>query len=147
MADRGRGLIAFVSRLIRLRRDHPVLRQTRFLHAKIRAQDGVRDLIWRLPSGAELSSQDWHDAQSRCLCAEVRGAAEVPGSCLGEAMFAVFNAGGATEVHLPDGAWRLLIDTAEPDRPEAPHFAAATCVAAQSVQLFIRSTARQEPSP
>lgn len=142
------GLIAFVARLIRLRRDHPVLRQTRFLHAKIRAQDGVRDLIWRLPSGAELSSQDWHDAQSRCLCVELRGAAEGPrGLAAGEAMFAVFNAGDAIEVHLPEGQWRLLIDTADPDRPEAPHFAAATCVAAQSVQLFIRSTARQEPSP
>ncbi|WP_444451612.1 glycogen debranching protein GlgX [Rhodobacter capsulatus] len=139
-------LVDFVARLVRLRRDHPVLRQTRFLHAKVRAQDGIRDLIWRLPSGAELSSQDWHDSHSRCLCAEVRGAAEgQPGLAAQEAMFAVFNAGGTLEVHLPEGDWRLLVDTADPARPEALHPAAVTCVAAQSVQLFIRSTARQEP--
>ena len=138
-------LVDFVARLVRLRRDHPVLRQTRFLHAKTRAQDGIRDLIWRLPSGAELSSQDWHDPRSRCLCAEIRGAAEgPPGQAAQEAMFAVFNAGATTEVHLPEGPWRLLVDSAHPDHPETDFPAPLTCVAAQSVQLFIRSTAPQE---
>jgi len=141
-------LSSFVARLIRLRREHPVLRQNRFLHANVRLQDGIRDLIWRLPSGSELATQDWHDARARCLCAEIRGAAEgPPGLAANEAMFAVLNAGGAIEVRLPAGDWRLLVDTARPDVPEAAHPAAVTCVSPQSVQLFIRTIARQEPMP
>lgn len=141
------GLIDFVARLIQLRHDHPVLRQNRFLHAKIRAQDGVRDLIWRTATGVELCSQDWHDPRARCLCAEIRGAAEgPPGQAAQEAILAVFNAGAAIDVCLPEGEWDLLLDTADPERSETRHVAATTCVAAQSVQLFIRSTAQQEPS-
>lgn len=139
-------LCDFVARLIRLRQAHPVLRQSRFLHARVRAQDGMRDLIWRLPSGEEPAPQDWHDAQARCLCAEIRGAAEGPeGQAAYEAFFAVFNAGAQTDVVLPEGEWRRMLDTAAPEAPEAAHPERVTCVAAQSVQLFIRSTARQEP--
>jgi len=139
------GLTAFVARLVRLRRAHPVLRQTRFLHAKIRAQDGKRDLIWRLPSGAEPGPQDWHNAQAQCLCVEIRGAAEGPeGAAAREAVFAVFNAGPTTEVTLPEGRWTLALDSADPDAPERICHASITCVAAQSVQLFTRPTAQQE---
>ncbi len=141
-------LCAFVARLVRLRHDHPVLRQGRFLHARIRAQDGLRDLVWRLPSGAEPSAQDWHDARARCLCAEIRGAAEGPeGQVAHEAIFAIFNAGDAVEVRLPDGVWRQLLDTAHPEAAEMTQHEPVSCVAAQSVQLFLRSTARQEPQP
>ncbi|MFD2175482.1 glycogen debranching protein GlgX [Rhodobacter lacus] len=136
-------LCAFVARLAKLRHDHPVLRQSRFLHAKIRAQDGMRDLIWRLPSGAEPTAQDWHDANARCLCAEIRGAAEGPaGQVAHEAFFAIFNAGPTLNVTLPEGSWRQVLDTTRPEAPESTHAEPVTCVFAQSVQLFIRSTAR-----
>lgn len=136
-------LCAFVARLAKLRHDHPVLRQSRFLHAKTRDQDGMRDLVWRLPSGAEPASQDWHDANARCLCAEIRGAAEGPaGQVAHEAFFAIFNAGAQVAVHLPEGRWRQMLDTARPAAVEAEHPDPVTCVFAQSVQLFIRSTAR-----
>ncbi|MBZ4022468.1 glycogen debranching enzyme GlgX [Rhodobacter sp. TJ_12] len=136
-------LIAFVARLAKLRHDHPGLRQTRFLHARVRAQDGMRDLIWRLPSGEEPSTQDWHDAHARCLCAEIRGAAEGPaGQVAHEAFFIICNTGPALEVTLPAGRWRRVLDTAQPEAPEGNHPEPVTCVFAQSVQLFIRSTAR-----
>ncbi len=138
-------LVDFVARLARIRRAHPVLRQRRFLHANIRAQDGIRDLIWRLPSGQEPSPQDWHDPQARCLCAEIRGAAEGPeGGAAREAVFVIFNAGAAVEVALPEGRWTQILDSAAPDAPETACDAATACVAAQSVQLFTRPTAPQE---
>ena len=139
-------LIAFTARLTGIRRAHRVLRQRRYLHARHRLQDGMRDLIWRLPSGAEPEAQDWTDPGHMCLCIELRGAAEgVEGEADHEAIFAILNAGGPLEVHLPDGVWRFLLDTARPDAPEAAHDAAATCVSAQSVQLFVRRTgANQE---
>ncbi|WP_420343599.1 glycogen debranching protein GlgX [Paenirhodobacter sp.] len=134
-----RELTAFVARLAAIRRAHPVLRQRRFLHARVRAQDGMRDLIWRLPSGAEPRAQDWTDGQARCLCMELRGAAEGPeGEAAREAVFVICNAGESVEVQLPEGDWRQVLDSAAPDRPEAAHDAPSTCVAPQSVQLFTR---------
>lgn len=132
-------LAAFVGRMAAIRHAHPVLHQRRFLHSKIRHQDGIRDLIWRLPSGAEPSAQDWLDPEARCLCVEIRGAAEGPqGEAGSTAVFVICNAGPMVDVRLPEGRWRLLADSAHPTRPEADHAAVTSCVAAQSVQLFAR---------
>lgn len=140
-------LIAFTARLIALRRAHPVLRQTRFLHSRIRAQDGMRDLIWRLPSGAEPRVQDWHDPAALCLCAEIRGAAEgPPGLAAHRAVFVILNAGGAADVCLPEGRWRQLLDSARPDAAERDQTGPVTRVAPQSVQVFTRATGIQEMS-
>ncbi|MBD3785866.1 MAG: glycogen debranching protein GlgX [Sphingomonadales bacterium] len=142
-----RDLADFVARLAQIRRAHPVLRQRRFLHANIRRQDGMRDLIWRLPSGAEPGPPDWHDAQARCLCAEIRGAAEGPeGEAAREACFLICNAGAALEVTLPPGRWTRLLDTAAPGLPDPVALTGSTCAAAQSVQLFTRPIAAQEQS-
>ncbi|OCX62267.1 glycogen debranching enzyme GlgX [Thioclava sp. SK-1] len=138
-------MIDFVARLIALRNAHPVLRQALFLHAKTRWQDGQRDLIWRGPSGAELSAQDWNDHGALCLCAEIRGAAEGTSGLAGhEAFFAIFNAGDTIEVQLPKGFWIHALDSALPMKPEEDHFSSMTCVSAQSVQLFTRPTVQQE---
>ncbi|PKP71228.1 MAG: glycogen debranching enzyme GlgX [Alphaproteobacteria bacterium HGW-Alphaproteobacteria-4] len=126
-------LAAYVARLATLRAANPVLRQGRWLHGRGRA-DGLRDLVWRLPTGAEPHPADWHNPAARCLCMEVRGAAE--GSENPRAAFAAFNAGGPCRVMLPPGNWVLALDSARPDAPETPAGAGAE-LAAQSVQLFL----------
>nr|WP_207186692.1 glycogen debranching protein GlgX [Phaeovulum veldkampii] len=129
-------LVAFVARLTALRRAHPVLRQRRFLHSGLRAEDGLRDLVWRLPSGEEPKGPDWHAPGICCLGAELRVAAAAP--CWGAAAaFLVLNPGGPTIMRLPEGRWRMMLDSADPLAPEAEFAAAETPVAAQSVQLFI----------
>jgi glycogen operon protein len=107
---------AFVARLIALRRAHPVLRQKRFLHARRREADGLPDVIWRRADGASPSPEDWHDPAFRCLCMELRMAAE--GEDHGESpVFAVLNCGPALPLVLPDspGGWHLILDTTRPD--------------------------------
>ena len=98
-----------------------MLRQRRFLHGLERAVDGLPDVIWRRPDGATPRPEDWHDPNFRCLCVELRRAAE--GDLTdAQAVFAVFNTGAAVGLTLPPTAprWTLLLDTTRPDAPPGP---------------------------
>lgn len=128
----------FVARLSALRRGLLALRQRRFLHARPRPSDGLPDVIWRRANGTVPLQEDWHDPAFRCLCVELRMAAEGDDPSP-EALFAVFNTGPATALHLPDTAsgWQLLLDTTRPDLPEGGIPAETrTESPAQSVLLF-----------
>jgi isoamylase len=108
------GLIDFVARLSRLRAEHPVLRQTRFLHAKLRPSDGLAEVIWRKVDGQTPAQSDWHDPDFVAFGVEIRMAAE--GRDAPDVLFVVFNRGTATRLRLPDTAssWRLVLDTTRP---------------------------------
>jgi glycogen operon protein len=129
-------LTRFVARLVALRRSLPMLRQRRFLHAQHRAPDGVPDVIWRRADGTVPQSEEWHDPAFRCLCIELRMAAE-GGDPSTDAVFAVFNSGAATVLHLPETApgWQLLLDTTRPDQHEGDR-PSVTEAPANSVLLF-----------
>ena len=132
-------LAAFVARLIALRKQFRVLRQRRFLHGKARAIDGLPDVIWRRPDGETPRPEDWHDPNFRCLCVELRRAAEGDLTDT-EAIFAVFNTGAPVALTLPPTAprWRLLLDTTRPEAEPGP-VSAALEVPAQSVLVFAPS--------
>jgi glycogen operon protein len=136
-------LLAFVRRLAALRRQHPVLRQRRFLHGRVREQDGQRDLIWFKADGGEPGPGDWQNPGLRCIAVLIRGAAEgPPGDGGGEAVFAVFNADGPQTVRLPaGGGWKLMLDTARPGAAEAPVATATIAVAGTSVVVLARPAA------
>ncbi len=131
------GLTRFVARLAALRRSLPVLRQRRFLHAVQRPADGCPDVIWRRADGTVPQSEEWHDPAFRCLCVEMRMAAE-SGDLSTDAVLAVVNTGPATVLHLPDTApgWQLLLDTTRPDLEPGDGPTAFTEAPAQSVLLF-----------
>lgn len=137
-------LIGFVARLVQMRRDHPVLRQRRFLHARARAGDGLPDVIWRRADGETPRPEDWHDAGFRCLCVELRMAAE-GGDDSADAILAVFNTGAPVLLTLPDTApgWELLLDTTRPDEAHPP-WAQGDKAPAQSVLVFRPAEARPQ---
>ena len=143
-AARDGGLQAFVERLTALRRTLPVLRQRRFLHARKRAADQIPDVIWRRANGTVPLSEEWHDPAFRCLCVELRMAAE-GGDPNPEAVFVVFNTGAATPLHLPETAsgWELLLDTTRPDLPEDGLPAATFTEAPAHCVLLFRSQSGQ----
>jgi isoamylase len=61
-------LAAFVSRLVRLRRSAPVLRQDAFFEGhEIPGSGGTRDLAWFAPDGGQLSTADWFDVGLQTL--------------------------------------------------------------------------------
>jgi len=130
------GLMRFVQRLTALRRALPILRQGRFLHARQRPSDGVPDVIWRRADGSIPQSEDWHDPSFRCLCVELRSAAEGHDPAP-DAVFAVFNTGPATALVLPGTAprWELLLDTTRPEFKPADHVPVGEAPA-QSVLVF-----------
>jgi glycogen operon protein len=129
------GLTAFVARLIALRKAHPVLRQRRFLHGRKRSAEGLPDVIWRHADGRVPDTAEWHDPAFRCLCLELRMAAETPFST--DVIFAVFNTGSERALTLPDTEpfWRLIIDTTQPQAPEVRARPGLT-VPANSVLVF-----------
>ncbi|MGY1673050.1 glycogen debranching protein GlgX [Geodermatophilus sp. SYSU D00710] len=56
-------LLDFVRRLVRVRRDSPVLRQEAFFEGhEIPATGGTRDVAWFAPAGGQLTTADWFDA-------------------------------------------------------------------------------------
>ena len=136
-------LTAFVARLTLLRRTHPVLRQRSFLHGRYRGDEDVPDVLWHRADGSRPEAYDWHDPAFRCLCLELRAAAEGPASP--DVIFAVFNAGPEQALSLPrsQSAWHLVLDTSRPTA--APSLAQTGLTApANAVLVF---TAAPEGAP
>jgi len=120
-------LLATARHLIRLRREHPVLRQERFFAGRPVHSDGTKDLAWFGPDGAEMVHQRWHDPQQRVLQMYLHAVVLAPGSRRrhsDESLLVVLQ--GQPEpvgIRLPGlpwaGGYRLLWDSAR-DRPPDP---------------------------
>jgi isoamylase len=145
--EAGSALAAFVTRLIRLRREHPSLRSPYFQHGRYEPAAGVRDVQWFNETGVEMTVEDWQFAEGRLLIARraVRcadGSADVTALLIN----------GTPDEHaftLPPPAlpWRVVLDSARPDAPEqplaAPAPAPALAVAPRSVQVLAASAPAQ----
>ena len=137
-------LAGFVGRLAAIRAAHPVLRQRHFLHARKRHNEGLPDVIWRRADGAAPQAFEWHDPAFRCLCAELRMAAQGPEA--DDVIFAVFNTGPEQALTLPDTvpAWKLILDTTRPDLVPQPAGAGQT-VPANAVLVFTAAALGGQP--
>ena len=62
-----RDLLAFVQRMIQLRKTHPIFRRRRFFQGRPIKGATVKDILWLNPSGNEMSEDEWRDASVRCL--------------------------------------------------------------------------------
>ncbi|WP_435260044.1 glycogen debranching protein GlgX [Thioclava sp. FR2] len=136
-------LTDFVAQLAALRRHHPQLRQRRFLHARKRPSDGLRDVIWRHANGKEPQGHDWHDPAFRALGVELRMAAE-GGDNNPVAVLLYFNTGAEMPLVLPSTAqWDLVLDTTRPTL-SGPS-AAPDHLPAQSVLMFRSAPSGDDP--
>ena len=133
-------LLAFTRRLIALRRDHPALRQSRFLHGETRA-DGALDVEWL---GFEGGEPAWRDPGLARFCLMLRGSAEAPGyRATDDAMLLAFNgAAEAADLTLPPPPagrrWLRALDVAAPEAGPAPCGAVET-VAGEALVAFTLS--------
>ena len=62
-----RDLLAFVQRMINLRKRHPVFRRKRFFQGRPIKGANVKDVLWLNPAGHEMSEDEWRDPSVRCL--------------------------------------------------------------------------------
>lgn len=133
-------MIDFVRRLIRLRKDYPLLHRDRFVHGEEQFEpSGFSDIQWLRSDGEPMQDADWHipgqNVLGMLLAAEAGAAA--PGGTRLSALVIVFNAGTtALEFKLPvsEHHWRCLLTTA--DSAPAVNQLGCAAIEARSVQLF-----------
>jgi isoamylase len=100
-------LLDFTSGLIRLRREHALLRQGKFLHGAQLEGSTVRDVVWLHSDGTEKKAEHWRDSSVRSLCLQLSDAQT--------SMLIIFNAGTqALDFTLPASSeWLRLLNTAD----------------------------------
>jgi glycogen operon protein len=130
----GARLIRFVSRLIALRRVHPVLRSRHFMHGKEQPAPGIADIDWFDHLGRPISSEAWNNPEERIIV--LRRAAREEDIISVLTLLLNPTEGRRTfflpEPHLPV---RVLIDTDLPDAPERDLNGAKIEAAARSAVL------------
>ncbi len=72
---RERALLAFVQRMIRLRRDHPVFRRRDFFQGRPLRGGEIKDIHWLQPDGAEMTTDAWDTGHARALAVHLAGEA------------------------------------------------------------------------
>ena len=111
---------------LRLRREHPALRQRHFFEGRPTIRGGPKDLAWLHPTGREMTGDDWHDPTLTMLGMFVSGAPLRSPGPHGEqqvdksfAMF--FNSGDrSVNVELPANDWVHSGEVALSTDPKLP---------------------------
>ncbi|MFN4057236.1 MAG: glycogen debranching protein GlgX [Roseinatronobacter sp.] len=129
----------FCRMAIAFRKDNPILRQKRFLHARPRPEDGKPDIFWRKPDGRVLRDEDWNRPDLRFLGVEMRMAHSTPAyERRFEAIYIVFNNGPEVKVTMPEATdgqyWRRVFDTSQQDDGHPPQI--TSLVRGNSVAVF-----------
>jgi glycogen operon protein len=120
----GKALLEFTKRLLRIRRQHPALRRSKFFQGLDVDGARLRDLLWFRPDGAATTQEDWQDPENRALAMFLagRGVDDVDddgrplvddnllllvNGHVGDVEFALPHLGAVRE------PWEVLIDTAD----------------------------------
>lgn len=131
------GLARFVSRLVKARLAHPALSRDAFLAGRPFDASGLPDVEWRDAEGP-MTQEAWNDPAGSTLVA-VFAAPAADG--VDRVAFAMNRADVAIDASLPpprDGmAWRVVVDTAEPDAPERVLPVAGRCPLAAHASVIL----------
>ncbi|MEU9304999.1 glycogen debranching protein GlgX [Streptomyces sp. NPDC048269] len=124
-----RELFALTARLISLRHSHPVLRRRAFFSGRPQGADGLRDLAWFTPAGAEMTERDWY-APGAALGMYLSGR-DIPGrdargrQVTDDSFLALLHTGDRPVPWVVPGApwaegYELVLDTSREDQSAAP---------------------------
>jgi len=62
-----RDLLAFLHRMVNLRKRHPIFHRRRFFQGRPIKGANIKDVLWLNPAGKEMSEEEWRDASVRCM--------------------------------------------------------------------------------
>ncbi|SEJ99158.1 glycogen debranching protein GlgX [Paraburkholderia diazotrophica] len=132
----GRKMTAFFARMIALRKQHPLLRENRFLFGDREVLPGLYDVGWFDEQGEALTIEAWQDPEGRAFTLRRAG----PGlNEETEVLLMMLNASAAAVRFTPPPPhleWHVLIDTSDPQAPPAPLAAPDLEVAAHSMVVL-----------
>jgi isoamylase len=144
----GRRFVEFVSRLLRLRREHPAFRRTQFLQGRSIRGAHIKDVVWLTPHGTEMSEQEWNQGTAHCLGLFLAGDAtdtyDAQGNLLTDDDFLILLNNGETVTDfkfapfLPQ-RWEVTLDTSaeEPIGEGEPRVAAEGTFVVQPRSLVL----------
>ncbi len=119
LREQDEDFLAFVRRVLALRREHAVFRRRTFLTGRL-GPSGCKDVAWYHPSGRELEQADWRalpgDAFGMLLCgAGLRGRAAEGAERRAASFLVLFHGRAAGCFRLPappeGSAWRLRLSS------------------------------------
>jgi len=123
------GLLRLTRRLIRLRREHPVLRQRAFFSGQPTHPGGLRDLAWFTVRGEEMTEADWFSPSQTIgmfLSGEDMSEPDPLGRPVSDDDFLLILHAAPQPVRftLPPAPWperyALVVDTSREDQAEEP---------------------------
>jgi len=158
LAPEQRTLLAFVRRLTRLRRRHPLFRRRHFFQGRPIKGSGAKDILWLAPDGAEMDAEAWSQENARALGVVLNGSGIQDTDTRGrpihdDSFLLLINAGHESlGFVLPPppgrGQWHADLDTGarESGKPRgAWHPGAPYPLQAHSLALLSEPRGRQEP--
>jgi isoamylase len=123
--ERGRRLLEYTKRLIRLRGAHPVFRRRAFLTGEERMGSGLPDAWWFRTDGRRMTRRDWEQPDGHVVGVflngeEITSPGEHGERVLDDSFIVLFNSSGEeVGFRLParrfGALWELELSTAEPD--------------------------------
>jgi glycogen operon protein len=119
---RRQALLGFTMRMIRLRKEQPVLQRRRFFRGQHFRDSSLKDLAWFRPDGEEMTEEDWKQPYIRSLAFLLGGDTiatpdERGERIMGDTLLVLMNAHHESVPYtLPDiewgREWDILVDTA-----------------------------------
>ena len=120
-----RELLEFTRFVIKLRRQHPVLRRRKFFYGRRIRGSEVKDLAWFRPDGKEMTEENWQDPLTRCIGLRLAGDAIEELDAQGDpitddTLLILLNAHHeplpfTLPAHRPGVKWEALLDTRTAD--------------------------------
>ena len=157
--DKGRKeLLAFVSKLIHLRLDHPVLHRRRFFTGREPGDDSntIPQAEWFDHTGSIMDMDDWQNTHAFSMMIYLNGSDIPEVDWYGNRMvdndfILIFNAHYEPIMFtLPDERygrkWQLVVDTHNPDEPELS-YEAGFMITAQSRSFLMLMSAKKPKKP
>jgi glycogen operon protein len=151
-------LITFTQQLVRLRREHPVLRRRRFFagSASHGGESEIGEIAWFEPNGTHMDEDSWANGYARSVMVFFNGQAIPELDTRGQRtvddhFLVIFNAHSEPlDFTLPDAdygdGWTVVVDTAVDEKGEGKTYSPGDTVVAQDRSTVVLLCPRPAPS-